>query len=54
MQCEHHDRVNFCTAKVRLRECVVTRLGDAILNLLKKPSAHGQVGKPLSKVNCQK
>ena len=33
MQCEHHYRANFYRAKARLRGCVVTRLGDAILNL---------------------
>ena len=38
MQCEHHHRVNFYRANAV--GCVVTRLGDAILNL--------------SKVNCQK
>lgn len=50
MQCEHHNPLNVCKEKARLRECVLTQLGDAILDLLEKCSAHKQMVEPLRKV----
>lgn len=32
--CEHHDRLNCCTAKVWLHGCKEIQLGDTILDLL--------------------
>ena len=52
-RCEHLDRLNFWTVKARLLGCVVTQLEDAILDLLKRRSAHGQMIKPLTKVKIQ-
>ena len=34
-QCEHHNHLNFCMAKAWWHGCVVTQLGDTILDLLK-------------------
>ena len=31
-RCEHHNHLNFCVARPWLHECVVTQLGDAILD----------------------
>ena len=30
--CEHHNHLNFCLARAWSRGCVVTRLGDVILD----------------------
>ena len=43
-------RLNFCTAKAWLHECLATQLGDAILDLLKERSVHWQIVKQLGKV----
>ena len=34
-QCEHHSHLNFCMAKAWWHGCVVTQLGDTILDLPK-------------------
>ena len=50
---EHHNRVNFCSAKALRLGCVrvVTQLGQvAILNLLNCCPANGRMVKPLKKV----
>ena len=42
-----YDRLNFCTAKAEWHGCVVTKLRDAMLDLLKNRTVHRQMVKPL-------
>ena len=39
-RCEHHNHLNFCLARAWLHGCVVTRLGDAILDFRRVSVLH--------------